>query len=158
MFHCYWKIKVWLPRSYRIRNVAYRTCLLRQQALSGVENVAGYKNWVTVISLYLLSCRYELSWASWGHTGSGCRMTMVCAKSWKFAEKLIDRPQNVNVKCYYSPSNRGRHVETLAVTQVVKLLRGLSGTGRLMIVFIAGTLLCQLNSACTVTRYFFVTF
>ena len=47
-----------------------------------------------------------------------------------------------------------KHVETLAVTQVAKLLRALRRTGRLITVFTAGMFLSQLNSVCTVTRHF----
>ena len=83
-------------------------------------------------------------------------MAMVCARRGKVTEKLRDRPHYVNIKCSYCPCIGKRHVQTLAVTQVVKLLRPLRGTGRLITVFTAGTFLIHLNSVCTVTRYFFM--
>lgn len=64
---------------------------------------------------------------------------MVCAKSGKVTEKLRDRSQYVNVKWYYCPYISRRLAETLAVTQMAKLLRDLRGTGRLITVFTAGT-------------------
>jgi phage FluMu protein Com len=81
---------------------------------------------------------------------------MICAKSGKFTEKLRDMSQYVNVKCYYCLSISRRHVQTQAVTQVVKLLRAFRGPGRLITLCNGGTYLCQLNSACTVTHYFFM--
>jgi len=58
--YCYRNVQAWIPHSYRIRNVAYWTCLLGQQALCGVENVAGFKDQVTLISLYY--CHVAMNW------------------------------------------------------------------------------------------------
>jgi len=88
--------------------------------------------------------------------GTYIKMAPVYNKRGKFTENHRDRSHYVNIKCYYCPSISRRLVETLAVTQVAKLLRELRETGMLIAVFTVGTYLSQMNSACTVIYYLFM--